>query len=79
MYAGTESRPSGIANGARLGLLIGIMVVTLAVIWNYVTAPISAVVGIAEASEYIVGSIVYGAVISMIYRPAVSNGANGRR
>jgi hypothetical protein len=69
MYAEMESHQYGIIMGVRFGLLVGIALVSLAVIWNYVTQPISASVGIAESVEYIVASIIYGAVIGVVYRP----------
>jgi hypothetical protein len=50
-------------------MLMGVVVVSFAVIWNYVTQPITALVGIAEVFEYMLGSSIYGAIIGAIYRP----------
>jgi hypothetical protein len=70
MYAKTSPRSSSILGGIQFGLLIGAIVVSLAVVWNYVTLPISVAVGVAEALECMFLSAVYGAIIGVIYRPA---------
>jgi hypothetical protein len=41
------------------------------VLWNYVTFPMSVVVGAAEACAGLILSAVYGAIIGVIYRPVV--------
>jgi hypothetical protein len=72
MYAQMNAGQSGIGKGIRFGVLMGVALVSLAVVGNYVTQPISALVGVAEVLEYIVGSIIYGAIIGAVYRPDVS-------
>jgi hypothetical protein len=69
MYAQLDSPRRGVLQGFSFGLLLGVVLISFAVIWNYVTQPISAVVGMAEVFEYMVGSMVYGAIIGAIYRP----------
>ena len=71
LYAKTSPRSSSILSGIQFGLLIGVIVVRLAVVWNYVTFPISVVVGAAEACAGLFLSAVYGAIIGVIYRPVV--------
>ena len=69
LCAETSPRPSGIVRGIRFGLLMGVVVVSFAVIWNYVTQPITALVGVAEVFECMLASSIYGAIIGAIYRP----------
>lgn len=69
MYAQVDSPRRGILQRLRFGLLLGVVVVSFAVIWNYVTQPISAIVGMAEVLEYMVAAMIYGAIISAICRP----------
>jgi hypothetical protein len=69
MYAQVDSPRRGILQGLRFGLLLGVVVVSFAVIWNYVTQPISAIVGMAEVLAYMVVAMIYGAIISAICRP----------
>jgi hypothetical protein len=61
----------GIVEGLRFGILIGVVLVSFATVWNYVTQPISTVLGVAEAFEYIVASTIYGAIIGAVNGPAV--------
>jgi hypothetical protein len=69
MYARLYSEGRGIVAGLRFGALISVLLVSFTVIWNYVTQPISAVLGMAQAFEYIVASTIYGAIIGAVYRP----------
>ena len=69
MYAQKFAAKGGIVEGLRFGLLIGAGLVTFAVIWNYVTQPISLSLGVAEIIEYMVGATIYGGIIGLIYRP----------
>ena len=69
LYAETSPRPSGIVRGIRFGMLMGAVVVSVAVIWNYVTQPITALLGVAEVFECMLASSIYGAIIGAIYRP----------
>jgi hypothetical protein len=73
-YAKTSPRSSSILGGIRFGLRIGAIVLSLAVVCNYVTQPISVAVGVAEALEYMFLSAIYGAIIDVIYRAIVTVG-----
>ena len=48
IYAELNSPRRGVLQGLRFGLLLGVALVSFAVIWNYVTQPISVIVGVAE-------------------------------
>jgi hypothetical protein len=69
MYAQGYAGGRGIAEGLRFGLLIGVVLVSFAAIWNYVTQPISVSLGIAEIFECTVEAAIYGMIIGVIYRP----------
>ena len=51
------------------------VLVSFGVIWNYVTQPISAIVGVAEVFECILAAMIYDAMIGAIYRPNRSSAA----
>ena len=57
MYAQLDSRRQGAVQGLRFGLLLGVVVVSFAVISNYVTQPISAIVGVAETPVNVARSL----------------------
>ena len=67
MYARLYAGGRGIIEGLRFGALVGLVLVSFAVVWNYVTQPISAVLGVAEAFECIGASTIYGAIIGTVY------------
>jgi len=71
MYAEMSPRRFGVVQGIRFGLLISLVIVSFAIVWNYVTQPISPAVGLAEGFEYVVSSSLYGAIIGVIYRPGI--------
>jgi hypothetical protein len=37
------------------------------VVWNYVTQPISAVLGVTEAFACVIAATIYGAIIGAVY------------
>jgi len=72
IYAETSPRRSSVPRGIRFGALLGVVVVSLAVNWNYVTQPISRLVWAAEVFEYMVSALICGAIIGAI--PAEQRG-----
>jgi hypothetical protein len=72
MYARLHWGGRGILEGLRFGVLVGMVLVSFVVVWNYVTQPISAVLGVAEAFEYVIAATIYGAIIGAVYRPPVA-------
>jgi hypothetical protein len=66
MYARLNASGRGIIEGLRFGALVGLVLVSF-VVWNYVTQPISAVLGVAEAFENLVGATISGAIIGTVY------------
>ena len=60
---------SGIAEGARLGVLIGIFVVCAFVLHNYVNLNIGMKLALGQAAAYFVQWTIVGIVIGLIYKP----------
>jgi hypothetical protein len=68
IYAQLHSERRGVVEGLRFGAMVGVVLVTLAAIPNYVMLPISPAAGIAQAVEYLVPAMIYGAIIGAIER-----------
>jgi hypothetical protein len=60
---------SGISEGARFGVLIGIFVVCGFVLHNYVNLNIGLKLALGQAAAYFVQWTVVGIVIGLIYKP----------
>ena len=72
MYARLYAGGRGLIEGPRFGALVGLVLVSFVVVWNYVTQPISAVLGVAEAFECVIAVTIYGAIIGAVYRSPVA-------
>jgi hypothetical protein len=72
MYARLYAGGRGLIEGPRFGALVGLVLVSFVVVWNYVTQPISAVLGVAEAFECVIAATIYGAIIGAAYRSPVA-------
>jgi hypothetical protein len=68
MYGRLYTGRRGIIDGLRFGALIGLVLVSFGVVWNYVTQPISAVLGVAEVFECAVTGTIYGGIIGAVCR-----------
>lgn len=60
---------SGITEGARFGVLIGIFVVCAFVLHNYVNLNIGLKLALGQAAAYFVQWTIVGIVIGLIYKP----------
>lgn len=69
IFAMVHHGGSGIAEGARFGVLIGIFVVCGFVLHNYVNLNIGMKLALGQAAAYFVQWVVVGIVIGLIYRP----------
>lgn len=69
IFAMTHQRGSGITEGARLGVLIGIFVVCAFVLHNYVNLNIGLKLALGQAAAYFVQWTIIGIVIGLIYKP----------
>jgi hypothetical protein len=72
MYARMYAGGRGILEGLRFGALVGLMLASFVVVWNYVTLPISAVLGVAAVFECVTAATIYGAIIGAVYRPPLT-------
>jgi hypothetical protein len=69
MFAMTHQGGSGITEGARFGVLIGIFVVCGFVLHNYVNLNIGLKLALEQAAVYFIQWTVVGIVIGVIYKP----------
>ncbi|MGE5926494.1 MAG: DUF1761 family protein [Gemmatimonadota bacterium] len=69
LYA-RSSRPAGIAEGVRFGVLIGVFVVCAFVVHNYVNFNMGTTLMLLQAGAYFIEWTVVGTVIGLLYRPA---------
>jgi hypothetical protein len=70
-YAKGYEGGSGIQEGLRFGVLVGILLCAFGSIWDYMMWPISAGLLTAWLVDFIVEFAIYGMVVGLIYRPAV--------
>jgi len=66
---GYEGDGSGIGEGVRFGLVVAVVIDGFAVVWNYVTEPIAARLGVLQLVASIGELGVYGAIVGAIYQP----------
>jgi hypothetical protein len=64
-YEGTN----GLMEGVRFGVLIGIVVLGTANIWQWIVYPITGTMAVVTSITSIVEMAMYGAVVGAIYRP----------
>jgi hypothetical protein len=69
IFAMIHQGGSGPAEGARLGVLIGIFVVCASVLHNYVNLNIGLKLALGQAAAYFVQWTIIGIVIGLIYKP----------
>ena len=61
---------SGIAQGVRFGLATSFVIVGFATVWNYVTEPIAARLGVLEVLGVVAELGICGAIAGLIYHPS---------
>jgi len=69
IFAMMHQGGSGVAAGARLGVLIGVFVVFACVLHNYVNLNIGLKLALGQAAAYLVQWTTVGIVIGLIYKP----------
>ena len=69
IFAMIQRGGSGITEGVRFGVLIGVFVVCGFVLHNYVNLNIGMKLALGQAAAYFVQWTVVGIVISLIYKP----------
>jgi hypothetical protein len=77
MYAKGYEGTSGVQEGLRFGVLVGLLLISFAVAWNYVVLPVSGSLGLAWATDALVEMAIYGIVVGWVYRPLAPAGRPG--
>jgi hypothetical protein len=70
LYAKIYPAGGGIVSGAALGVLIGIFVVCMFAIHNYVNLNIGLTLTIYQSIAYFIQWVIVGAAIGLIYKPS---------
>jgi hypothetical protein len=69
-YARGYEGGSGIAEGVRFGVTIGVIIVGFGTVWMWVMFPLNAQFGVAMMVDSIVEAAIYGAIIGAVYKPS---------
>jgi hypothetical protein len=69
MYAKGYEGTSGLQEGLRFGVLIGLLLIGFSVVWSYALMPVSGRLGVAWAVDAVVELAIYGIIVGVIYRP----------
>jgi hypothetical protein len=72
LFAMMHHEGSGVMEGARFGVLIGIFVVCACVLHNYVNLKIGLKLALGQAAAYFLQWTIIGIVIGVIYKPLVT-------
>ena len=71
-YAKGYEGGSGVQEGLRFGVLVGIMLCAFGSVWDYMMWPVSAGLLAAWLIDFVVEFAIYGMVVGLIYKPAVA-------
>jgi hypothetical protein len=71
-YAKGYEGTNGTMEGIRFGVLVALMLDGFALVWTYVTTPISGALSMAMMIDAIVEFALYGAIVGSIYKPVRS-------
>ncbi len=69
-YAKGYEGSSGVQEGLRFGVLVGIMLCAFGSVWDYMMWPIRASLLAAWLIDFVVEFAIYGMVVGLIYKPA---------
>ena len=72
-YAKGYEGGSGVQEGLRFGVLVGLMLCTFAATFQYMVWPVSTSLLIAWLLDYVLEFALYGMVVGLIYRPLASH------
>jgi hypothetical protein len=72
VYAKGYEGGSGLQEGLRYGVLVGILLCAFSSVWDYMMWPISARLLVAWLIDFVVEFAIYGMVVGLIYKPAVA-------
>ena len=68
-YAKGYEGGAGAVEGLRYGVLVGLLLATFSVAWNYVVLPVSGALAAAWIVDVIVEMAIYGTAVGLIYKP----------
>jgi hypothetical protein len=68
-YAKGYEGGKGAVEGLRFGVVVGLLLATFSVAWNYVVLPVSGTLAAAWMIDVIVEMAIYGAVVGLVYKP----------
>jgi hypothetical protein len=77
-YAKGYEGTNGVMEGVRFGVLIAIMINCFALVWYYVTVPITGTMATAMMIDAILEWALYGAIVGAIYKPVAARTPNAR-
>ncbi len=69
-YAKGYEGGSGVMEGIRFGVIIGLLIDCFAISWWYVTVPMDSTLAMAMMVDNIVEPAMYGAIVGALYKPA---------
>ena len=69
-YAKGYEGGSGVQEGLRFGVLVGILICCFSTIWGYMVWPMSVQLAAAWMVDYIVEFALYGMIVGGVYKPA---------
>jgi hypothetical protein len=69
-YAKGYEGGSGLQEGLRFGVIVGILICCFAIIWEYMVWPMSGTLLIAWMLENIIEFAIYGMIVGLIYKPS---------
>lgn len=68
-YAKGYEGGNGLMEGIRFGLVVALIVIGFAGIWQYIVFPISEALTVAIVIDTLVELSIYGAIVGVIYKP----------
>ena len=73
-YAFAKGYEGGVGplEGLRFGVIVGLLLTCFAVLWNYVTLPLSGRFAMAWIVDTIVEMGIYGTVVGLVYKPVAT-------
>jgi hypothetical protein len=69
-YARGYEGGNGLMEGVRFGVVVALIIIGFAGIWQYIVFPISEALTVAMVIDTLVEAAIYGAIVGVIYKPA---------
>ena len=68
-YAKGYEGSSGMQEGLRFGVLVGLLICAFAITFEYMAWPVSTTLFVAWLVDYIVEFAIYGIIVGIVYKP----------